>query len=130
LADVGGIDQALVDAEGEDQTDFDDERDAEKERETAHPGVGAAFLERLVVEAVDRDAEQEERRHQRQPGENRVPAVISENVGAVGAEDHDRRMGDVGYVEQAECHRQADAHRGIETAEQDAEHNRLVQQLE
>src|SRR3989475_12257092 len=58
LADVIGLDHALVDAEHEDQSDLDDEREAEEEREAAHAGVAAAFLEGLIVEPVDRDAEE------------------------------------------------------------------------
>ena len=52
------------------------------------------------------------------------------SVGAVGAEHHDRRVRDVRHVEQAERHRQPDADRGVEAAEQDAEQHRLEQQVE
>jgi hypothetical protein len=39
-------------------------------------------------------------------------------------------MGDVRHVEQAEGHRQPDAHRGVEAAEQHAEEHRLEQKVE
>ncbi len=93
-------------------------------------GLGAALLEGLVVEAVDEHAEDEEQRHQQHAGEDRIEPVARQQVGAVRAEHHDRRMRDVRHVEQAERDRQPDAHRGVEAAEQDAEQHRLEQQVE
>src|SRR6185503_3381457 len=104
---------------------------AEEEREPAHAGVGAALLEGLVVEAVDEDTEDEEHRHQERAGEHRVEAgAARDEPGAVGPEHHDRRMRDVRHVQQAERDRQADADRGVEAPEQDAEDHGLEQQLE
>ena len=45
--------------------------------------------------------------------------VARDEVGAIRAEHHKRRMRHVRHVEQAEGHRQPDADRGIEAAEQD-----------
>ena len=68
LADIGRGDRALVDAELQDDQHFDDEGDAEEERDAAHAGVAAALFEGLVIEAVGGKAEQEqERRDQTAP---------------------------------------------------------------
>src|SRR3989442_8862346 len=48
------------------------------EREAAYPCVATALLEALVIEAVDRDAEKEEQRHQGDARQDRIQAVAAE----------------------------------------------------
>ena len=129
-ADIGRGDRTLVDAELQDDQHFDDEGDAEEEGDAAHAGVAAALLERLVVEAVGDEPEQEEQRRDQEPGQQRVDLIaIVEQEHTVGRQHQEGRMRDVGNVEQAERHRQADADGRIEAAEQHAEHDRTEQQV-
>src|SRR6185295_2110790 len=130
FADIVGLDEALVDAEPEDQAHLYDEGDAEEKREPSHPGLRAALLEGLVVEAVDGDADQEENGHERDAGEYGVPAVAAEHVGPVRPQHEERGMSDMGNVEQPECHRQPQAYRGIEASQEQSQHDRIEEQLE
>ena len=129
-ADVARLDAALVHAETQDQPDLDDEREPEEECQPAHPGVGAAPLEGLVVEAVDQHAQHEEGRHQQHTGQDRIDAGACQQIGAVGAQHQQGGMRHVGNVEQPEGHRQPQADRGIEASEQHPEEHRLEQEVE
>ena len=60
LADIIGGDRALIHAELQDDQHFDDEGDAEEERDAAHAGIAAALLERFVVQAVGGETEHKE----------------------------------------------------------------------
>ena len=62
-------------------------------------------------------ARRRKNRCQQQPGENRIDAVLTEKIRAIGAQNEKRRMGNLRHVEQAERHRQTDADRRIKTAE-------------
>ena len=109
---------------------FDDEGDAEEERDAAHAGIAAALFERLVVQAVGDKTEHEEQRRDQQPCQQRIDIkAFVEEKHRVGRHDQKSRMGDVGNVEQAEGERQAKAYRGIEAAEQHTAHHRIQQQV-
>ena len=75
LADIGRGDRALVDAELQDDQHFDDEGDAEEERDAAHAGVAAALLEGLVIDAVGDKPEHEQQRRDQQPRQQRIDIV-------------------------------------------------------
>ena len=128
--DVGGLHVAIVDAEHEDQHHFGDEQQAEEEREPAQR-ILSAFLERLVIDLIDRGAERIEPRQHDNGGEDRVDAErLVDDVGDVGAEDDERRMGNVDDVENTERNRYADRHRGVETAKQQAGDDRIDEQFD
>ena len=73
--DVRRLHHALIDAEREDQSNFQNEGDAEKERQPAQASVGAAPLEHRVIEAVHRKPDHEEYRRQQRAGEQRIDAI-------------------------------------------------------
>ena len=124
LADIGRRDRALVDAELQDDQHLDDEGDAEEKRDAADAGVAAALLERLVINAVGEQAEHEKQRRDGEPREQRVDVVaVVEQVHAVGGEHQERRMRDMGNVEQSERNGQPDADGCIEAAEQHPKHD-------
>ena len=56
------------------------------------------------------------------------PAVA--HVGDVGAQDDERRMGDVHDVELTEGHGQPEAHGGVEAAEHHARNERVQQEID
>ena len=60
LADIARGDRALVHTELQNDQYFDDECDAEEERDAAHAGVAAALFECFVVQAVGGETEQKE----------------------------------------------------------------------
>ena len=130
LADIVRGDRALVDAELQDDQDFDDEGDAEEERDAAHAGVAAALFEGFVIQPVGDETEQEEQRRDQQPRQQRIdPVMLVEEVYDVGRQHQEGRMRDVGNVEQAERDRQSEADRRIEAAEQHPDHHRIEQQF-
>jgi len=95
--------RALVDAELHDDQHLDDEGDAEEKRDAANSGVGAAPLEGLVIDAVGEQAEQEKQRRDHEPRQQRINVVaFVELIHAVGGEHQERRMRDMGNVEQPE----------------------------
>ncbi len=75
FADILGGDRALIDAELHDDQHFDDESDAEEERDAAHAGIAAALFERFVVQAVGGKTEHEEQRCDQQSRNQRIDAV-------------------------------------------------------
>ena len=109
---------------------FSDEQQAEEECEAAQR-VLAVFLERIVIDLIDRGPEREERRKHDDAGEDRIEAEgLIDDIGDIRAEDDECRMRDVDDVEDAERDRNSDRYRGIESAEQDARDNGIDQQLE
>ena len=58
-ADIDGVDETVIDAEDQDESDLGDEQDAEEEGEAAQRLV-AAPLEGQVIDLIDRGAEQVE----------------------------------------------------------------------
>ena len=70
LADVRRLHQPVVDAELQAQADFHDEEEPEEEDEPPQRLLAPA-LEALVVDAIDRDAEQIEERREEEPGQDR-----------------------------------------------------------
>ena len=121
--DIGGLDVAVVDAEGEDQAHFGDEQQAEEEREPAQRFL-TAFFERQVVDLIDRGAEREKRRQHENADENRIDAEIDvDEIGEIGAEDDKGGMRDVDDVEHAERNRNAGGDGGIEGPEQQSGDN-------
>jgi len=96
LADIGGGDRALVDAELQDDQYLDDEGDAEEEGDAAHGGVTAAPFECLVIEAIGGKAEQEQQRRDQKPCDQRidVKAIVEEEHG-IGRHHQEGRVGNV-----------------------------------
>ena len=129
LADVRRLHEPVVDAELQAEADLDDEEEAEEEDEPAQRLL-AAPLEAPVVDAIDGGPQQVEDRGEEEAGEDGVEAEGAvHHVGGVGAEDEKGGLGDVGDVEEAEDERHAEAHRGIEAAEQQAGDHRVRQQV-
>ena len=126
--DIRRLDVAIIDAEYEDQPHFGDEQQPEKEREAAQRFL-AVPLEQLVIDLIDAGAQQIEHRQHDDADQDRIdPKIDIDDVGDVGAEDDEGGMGDVDDVEDAERDRNADRHRGVEPAEQDAGDHRVEQQ--
>ena len=66
-------DEAVIDAEDEDQRDLGDEQNAEEEGEAAERLLAAA-LEGLVIDPIDRRAQQVEGRQRQDSGQDRIEA--------------------------------------------------------
>ena len=80
---------------------------------SAFPHEGRSFVaENLAVAMAEQD-----------------PVMLVEKVHGVGRQHQERRMRDVGNVEQAERDRQSKADRRIEAAEQHPDHHRIEQQF-
>jgi hypothetical protein len=128
--DIPRLDVTVVDAEIEDQADLGDEQEAEEEGEAAQRFL-AAFLERDIVDLVDGGAERVERRSQDDAGENRIDAERGiDEIGGIGAENDEGRVGDVDNVENAERQRYAGRDRRVEAADQDAGDDGVDQKIE
>ena len=69
---------------------------------------------------MQRRAEEEERRHYRREGEERVHARGRELVGEVGAEEGEREMCEVDLPEQSPSEAQAEAKEPVQGADEDA----------
>ena len=121
--------EAIIDAEFQTETHFQDEQDPEEEHEAAQR-LFAPALEALVVDAIDGGAQQVEQRREQDPGEDRVEAErLVHHVRRVRAEDEERGLGDVGDVEEAEDEPDTQAHCGIEAPEQQSGDHRVRQQV-
>ncbi len=121
---------AVVDAECQDQHDLADEHQAEEEGEAAHRIVPAP-LESPVIDLIDRRARHIEDGDDNQRGEKRIkPEAFAQEKGAIGAEHDERRMGDVGDVEETERNGRAGRHACVKAAEQQAGHDRVRQEIE
>jgi hypothetical protein len=128
-ADIGGGHQPVVDTEVEDQENLGDEHDAEKEHQPTQRFLSGT-LEALEIDAVDRRPSGEEQGRDRHPDEDRIdPPGAVDDVGNVCPDHHEGRMRDVDDVELAEDDRQAERHRRVEPAEQQARHDRVGEQL-
>ena len=127
-ADVGRRHQPVVDAVDQDEHDLDDEHEAEEEREPAQRFLPGA-LEARVVDAVDDDPQHEEDGRHDDAGQHGIEAVPgAEQIGEVGADDDEGRVGDVDDVELAEGDRQTERHGGVETTEQQARDDSVQEQ--
>ena len=101
-ADIGRFDVAIINAEIEHQRHLGDEKKPEEKRQAAHRFL-AAFFERNVINLIDAGTQRIECRCGDNRGEDRIePEGGVDDVGDVGAEDNERRMGDVDDVENAE----------------------------
>src|SRR5439155_4130180 len=110
--------------------DFGDKQEAEEKRQPLDR-LFAAQLERVVVEAIDRHADQVEHRQHDDADQDRVKAVPAvEDIGRVGTEQDKRRLGNIGDVEHAEGNLDADRHRGVKAAEQDPGDDRIDEKIE
>ena len=128
-ADIGGLDEAVIDAEDQDQRHLGDEQQAEEEGEAAQPFL-AAPLERAVIDLIDQRAQRIKGRQRDDAGEDRIDAEPRiGDIGDVGAENDEGRMGDVDDVEHAEGNRDADRDGGIEAAEQQSGRHGVEQQV-
>ena len=76
-ADIGRLDKAVIDAEDQDQRDLGDEQQPEKEGEALDRLLAARF-ERIVIELVDRHADDEEHRRHHDADQDRVEPDSSE----------------------------------------------------
>src|SRR6201999_598413 len=113
-ADIGSLDIAIIDAEGEDQPDLGDEQKTEEEGQAAQRFL-SAFLERQVIDLIDDRAEREEHRQHDDAGDDRIDAETgAEKIGDVRAENDETRMRDVDDIEHAEGNRDAGGDRGVE----------------
>ena len=127
--DVGGVHVAVVHAEHQDQHHLGDEQEAEEEGEPAQRLL-AALLERQVEHLIDRLSQQIERRQHQDGREDRVEAERGvDDVGDVGADNDEGRVRDVDHVEHAERDRDADRHRRVEAAEQNARNDGVEQKV-
>ena len=121
---------AEVGAKNEDEDDLADEHQAEKEGEAAHRVV-AAPLEGAMVDLIDDPAHAIEDRREDDRREHRVELEARvEHEGAIGAEHHEGRMGDIGDVEKAERNRRARGHARVEAAEQQPRHDGVGKEIE
>ena len=128
--DIARRHRSVVDTEAENERDFADEQQAEEKSDAAE-ALLAAPLERPVIDLVDRGAEREEDRQGDDAGHDRVDT--ERGVGDIGderAEDDEGRMRQIGDVEHAKRDRDADTHRGVETAQQQPGDDGVDQQLE
>jgi hypothetical protein len=129
-ADIRRLDQPIVHAEHQHERDLGDEQQAEEECQAAQ-GLVAAPLERDVVHLIDRRAECVERRQHDHRCQDRIdPPRRVGDVGDIGAENDEGRMGDVDDVKHAERNRYADRDGGIEAAQQQAGHHGVAEEVE
>jgi hypothetical protein len=126
---VRRVEEALLRPESLHQPDLDDEHNAEEKGEALQRLLSSP-LEKVVVDAVDADAEHVKQRCLQHRHEQRVEAEGgADDDHGKGAGDHQRRVGDVDDVEHAEGHRQARGREGVEAAEQQAADDAVQQQL-
>jgi hypothetical protein len=129
-ADVARLDVTIVDAKDENQKHLSDEQQAEKKGEPAQ-GFLSTLFKREVVNLIDESAEYIERRQHHDAHHDGIdPELDIDDIGDVGSENDERRMGDVHDVEHAEGNRNASRDCGVESAEQKPRDNRVHQQIE
>jgi len=127
--DIGGRDIAIVDPEAEDEHDLGDEQQSEEEGEAPQRFLPMAF-EGRVIESIDERAQKVERRQHDDASQNRIEADPRiEQIGEIGSEDDEGGMRDIDDVEDAERDRHPKRHRGIETAQQQARHQGVDQEI-
>src|SRR6185437_16788122 len=100
--DIARLDEAVIDAEAEDQRHLGDEENAEEEGEAAQAFL-AAPLEGEEINLINRGAEDEEGGGHQQRREDRIESkALVEDICAERAEDDERGMGEVADIEHAE----------------------------
>src|SRR5947209_19610693 len=101
--DIGGLDKPVIDAEHENQPDLADKQQTEEEGETLYRLLTAPF-ERVVVDLVDRHADEKKRRSHDGADQDRVDAEVGvDDIGDKGPEHDERRVRDVDDVEHAKA---------------------------
>src|SRR6266545_1156157 len=117
---VAAAHHPVVHAEDQDERDLGDEEYAEEERETAQRFLSAAF-ETDVIDPVQNHPQKKEQRGHRHRNDDRVKSeAVVDDVRDIRAQDDESRVRDVDDVEHPERDRDADAHRGVKPAEQEA----------
>ncbi len=102
LVDIGRLDIAVIDTEDHDQRHFGHEQHAEEESEPAQRFLSALF-EGAIIDLVDGKAQQvEHRQHQQARQDGIDPDPDIQEIGGIGSDDDEGRMGDVDDVEHAE----------------------------
>src|SRR5262249_39325305 len=125
VIDVARVHITVVDSESQNQDHLGDEEQAKEERKPAQ-SLLVPLLKREVVDVIGGSAQRIECGQCHDGNDDGIDAVFGiENVGDIGADDDEARMGDVDDVQDAEGDRDADSYGGVESAKQQSRDQRV-----